>query len=137
MLHYDITSAYFAAAYSDSELIKYGYSRDQQPDTKQLNIGLTILQDGLPLAFRVLVGNTADKRPCAPPWRKQAIRVVRAIVALFERAWRELRHRPALADAAAASSPPDAADPPPNARLVPTRMRPSPADRQAQGRAQV
>jgi transposase len=60
-LHYDITSTYFEGAYSDSELIKYGYSRDRRPDTKQLNIGLTTLQDGLPLAFRVLVGNTADQ----------------------------------------------------------------------------
>ena len=60
-LHYDITSTYFEGAYRTSELITYGYSRDQRPDTKQLNLGLTTLQDGLPLAFRVFVGNTADK----------------------------------------------------------------------------
>ena len=56
-----MTSTYFEGAYSDSQLIQYGYSRDQRPDTKQLNIGLTTLQDGLPLAFRVLVGHTADQ----------------------------------------------------------------------------
>ncbi len=60
-LHYDITSTYFEGAYSASELITYGYSRDHRPDTKQLNIGLTTLPDGLPLAFRVLIGNTVDK----------------------------------------------------------------------------
>ena len=59
-LHYDITSTYFAGAYNESELIKFGYSRDQRPDSKQLNIGLTTLRHGLPLAFQVLVGNTAD-----------------------------------------------------------------------------
>ena len=59
-LHYDITSTYFEGAYSESELIKFGYSRDQRPDSKQLNIGLTTLRHGLPLAFQVLVGNTAD-----------------------------------------------------------------------------
>jgi transposase len=60
-LHYDITSTYFEGAYCESELVKYGYSRDQRPDSKQLNIGLTTLHDGLPLAFRVLAGNTADQ----------------------------------------------------------------------------
>jgi len=60
-LHYDITSTYFEGAYSASELVKFGYSRDQRSDSKQLNLGLTTLRHGLPLAFRVLVGNTADK----------------------------------------------------------------------------
>lgn len=60
-LHYDITSTYFEGAYTESDLIQYGYSRDQRPDSKQLNLGLTVLGGGVPLAFRVLVGNTADK----------------------------------------------------------------------------
>ena len=59
-LHCDITSTYFEGAYNESELIKFGYSRDHRPDSKQLNIGLTTLGHGLPLAFQVLVGNTAD-----------------------------------------------------------------------------
>ena len=59
-LHYDITSTYFEGAYSESELVKFGYSRDHRPDSKQLNISLTTLRHGLPLAFQVLVGNTAD-----------------------------------------------------------------------------
>lgn len=60
-LHYDITSTYFEGAYNKSALVKYGYSRDHRPDSKQLNLGLTTVSPGLPLAFRVLVGNTADK----------------------------------------------------------------------------
>jgi transposase len=60
-LHYDITSTYFEGAYRESELIKFGYSRDHRPDSKQLNIGLTTLGRGLPLAFRALVGNTSDQ----------------------------------------------------------------------------
>jgi transposase len=60
-LHYDMTSTYFEGAYSESELIQFGYSRDHRPDSKQLNLGLTTLRHGLPLAFRVLVGNTADQ----------------------------------------------------------------------------
>ena len=60
-LHYDITSTYFEGAYSESELVKFGYSRDHRPDSKQLNLGLTTLRHGLPLAFQVLVGNTSDQ----------------------------------------------------------------------------
>jgi hypothetical protein len=43
------------------------------------------------------LANTTAELPL--PWRKQAIRVVRAIVALFECAWRELRQRPTPAPA--------------------------------------
>jgi transposase len=59
-LHYDITSVYFEGLYTESELVKFGYSRDQRPDSKQVNLGLNVTRAGLPLAFRVLVGNTAD-----------------------------------------------------------------------------
>jgi len=60
-LHYDITSTYFEGAYNESELVKFGYSRDHRSDSKQLNLGLTTLRHGLPLAFQVLVGKTSDK----------------------------------------------------------------------------
>ncbi|MDL1894730.1 IS1634 family transposase [Anaerolineae bacterium CFX7] len=59
-LHYDITSTYFEGLYTESEMVKFGYSRDQRSDSKQLNLGVNVTGDGLPLAFRVLVGNTAD-----------------------------------------------------------------------------
>ncbi|MCX6032141.1 MAG: hypothetical protein NT169_22950 [Chloroflexi bacterium] len=57
-----------------------------------------------------LADTTAD---LPPPWRKQAIRAMRPLVALFERAWRELRRRPApvAGDAVAPRNPVAAADP--------------------------
>jgi len=60
-LYDDITSFYFAGVYEDVPQITYGYSRDGRPDTQQVEVGLTVTaQDGLPLAYRVLSGNTAD-----------------------------------------------------------------------------
>ena len=59
-LHYDITSTYFEGIYDESEWVQFGYSRDGRPDCKQLNLGLNVTGEGIPLAFRVLVGNTAD-----------------------------------------------------------------------------
>jgi len=59
-LHYDITSVYFEGLYTESELVQFGYSRDHRPDCKQINLALNVTSDGVPLAFRVLVGNTAD-----------------------------------------------------------------------------
>ncbi len=60
-LHYDITSTYFEGLYSESDWIKFGYSRDHRPDSKQLELGLTVTGNGVPLAFGVLMGNTADR----------------------------------------------------------------------------
>jgi len=73
-LHYDITPTYFEGAYTDSDLIQYGPSRDHRPDSKQLNLGLTVLGGGLPLAFGVLVGNTAAKTP------RQNLEAVKAVL---------------------------------------------------------
>jgi transposase len=38
ILHWDITSFYFQGAYTDSELIRYGHSRDHQSDAQQINL---------------------------------------------------------------------------------------------------
>jgi transposase len=59
-LHYDITSVYFEGLYTESELVRFGYSRDHRPDSKQINLALNVTPEGFPLAFRVLAGNTAD-----------------------------------------------------------------------------
>ncbi len=60
-VYYDITSFYFEGEYEDVPEITYGYSRDHRPDTQQAEVGLTVTaHDGLPLAYRVLSGNTAD-----------------------------------------------------------------------------
>jgi transposase len=37
-----------------------GYSRDQRPDCKQVNIGLVVTPEGLPVGYEVFAGNTAD-----------------------------------------------------------------------------
>jgi len=61
VLHWDITSIYFEGAYTDSELVTYGYSRDHRPDTKQVNLELDVSHDGyVPVLYQVLPGNTAD-----------------------------------------------------------------------------
>jgi transposase len=61
VLHWDLTSIYFEGAYIDSELATYGYSRDQRPDAKQINLEVDVTHDGaVPVLYQVLTGNTAD-----------------------------------------------------------------------------
>jgi len=61
VLHWDITSIYFEGLYADSDLARYGYSRDHRPDTKQVNLEVDISHDGyVPILYQVLAGNTAD-----------------------------------------------------------------------------
>jgi transposase len=61
-LHYDITSIYFEGEYKDSDTIDYGYSRDNRPDAKQVNLGINVTgAEGIPLSYRVLAGRTADR----------------------------------------------------------------------------
>src|SRR5882757_485045 len=62
VLLYDLTSTYFEAAPPDNEDDKrrYGYSRDKRSDCVQVVIALIVTPDGLPLAYEVLPGNTAD-----------------------------------------------------------------------------
>ncbi len=61
MLHWDITSIYFEGAYTDSELVTYGYSRDRRSDTKQINLAVDVTHDGyVPVLYETLAGNTAD-----------------------------------------------------------------------------
>lgn len=61
VLHWDITSIYFEGAYTQSELLAYGYSRDHRPDTKQVNLQVDVSHDGyVPVSYQLLRGNTAD-----------------------------------------------------------------------------
>lgn len=61
-LGYDITSVSFCGDYDEAELITYGYSRDHRPDRKQLELATTLtLGGGVPLDYRVLAGNVADR----------------------------------------------------------------------------
>ncbi|WP_141678941.1 transposase, partial [Acinetobacter baumannii] len=41
---------------------RHGYSRDKRPDCPQVVIALVVTPEGLPLAYEVLPGNTADSK---------------------------------------------------------------------------
>jgi hypothetical protein len=63
VLLYDLTSTYFeinAADVAEGDKRRHGYSRDKRPDCPQVVIALVVTPDGLPLAYEVLPGNTAD-----------------------------------------------------------------------------
>jgi transposase len=59
-LLYDVTSTYFEGKMDGNPKARRGYSRDQRPDCKQVNIGLVVTPEGLPIAYEVFAGNTAD-----------------------------------------------------------------------------
>ncbi|MCP4541480.1 MAG: IS1634 family transposase [Chloroflexi bacterium] len=60
-IHYDLTSCYFEGKYAESELATYGYSRDHRSDTKQVNLGVSVIGESkLPLMYELLAGNTTD-----------------------------------------------------------------------------
>jgi hypothetical protein len=63
VLLYDLTSTYFeinASGVAEGDKRRHGYSRDKRPDCPQVVIALVVTPDGLPLAYEVLPGNTAD-----------------------------------------------------------------------------
>jgi hypothetical protein len=62
VLLYDLTSTYFEAdpPFPAGDKRRHGYSRDHRPDCVQVVIALVVTPDGLPLAYEVLPGNTAD-----------------------------------------------------------------------------
>jgi Transposase DDE domain len=63
VLLYDLTSTYFeinASDVAEGDKRRHGYSRDKRPDCPQVVIALVVTPDGLPLAYEVLPGNTAD-----------------------------------------------------------------------------
>ena len=62
VLLYDLTSTYFESdpPADGEDKRRYGYSRDHRPDCVQVVIALVVTPEGLPLAYEVLPGNTAD-----------------------------------------------------------------------------
>jgi transposase len=62
VLLYDLTSTYFEAdpPFPEGDKRRHGYSRDHRPDCVQVVIALVVTTEGLPLAYEVLPGNTAD-----------------------------------------------------------------------------
>jgi transposase len=60
---WDTTSFYFEGDHDESELITYGYSRDQKPDKKQAVVELNVTaRDGIPVCHRALAGNASDQK---------------------------------------------------------------------------
>jgi transposase len=62
VLLYDLTSTYFESdpPADEDDKRRHGYSRDHRPDCVQVVIALVVTPEGLPLAYEVLPGNTAD-----------------------------------------------------------------------------
>ncbi len=62
VLLYDLTSTYFESdpPLDEHDKRRHGYSRDHRPDCVQIVIALVVTPEGLPLAYEVLSGNTAD-----------------------------------------------------------------------------
>ena len=78
-LHNDSTTVTFAGDHHDANgqtrgdqatpVITYGHNKDHRPDLKQLLCVLTVTADGaVPVAFRVLDGNTSDDPTHIPTW---------------------------------------------------------------------
>ena len=62
VLLYDLTSTYFGAnpPFDEGDKRRFGHSRDRRSDCVQVVIALVVTPQGLPLAYEVLPGNTAD-----------------------------------------------------------------------------
>jgi len=62
VLLYDLTSTYFERdpPLAAADKRRYGYSRDHRPDCVQVVIALLVPPQGLPLAYEVMPGHTAD-----------------------------------------------------------------------------
>lgn len=58
LIFYDITSTYFEGV--KCAIAKFGYSRDKRPDKLQINVGLVVTRDGIPVTHDVLPGNVVD-----------------------------------------------------------------------------
>jgi transposase len=61
VLLYDLTSTYIEGEGEEIPKARYGYSRDQRFDCKQVVIALVITPEGFPLAYEVMAGNTSDR----------------------------------------------------------------------------
>ncbi len=58
---YDITSSYFEGEYEESNIVKFGYNRDQKRRHEQMVIGLICTSQGCPVGVEVFPGNTKDE----------------------------------------------------------------------------
>jgi len=66
---FDLTSTYFEVDGTkalESDLQRYGYSRDKRGDCLQVVVALVLTPDGFPLAYEVMPGNTNDRETQMP-----------------------------------------------------------------------
>jgi transposase len=63
VLLYDLTRTYFECDVPQEETDprRFGYSRDKRSDCVQVIVALVVTPEGLPLAYEMFPGNTADK----------------------------------------------------------------------------
>jgi hypothetical protein len=63
VLLYDLTSTYFECDVpaDPADPRRFGHSRDKRSDCVQVIVALVVTPEGLPLAYEMLPGNTADK----------------------------------------------------------------------------
>jgi len=60
LVFYDLTSSYFEG--SGPGTASFGYSRDHRPDCEQIQIGLLVNPDGIPIAHTVFNGSISDQK---------------------------------------------------------------------------
>lgn len=58
LVFYDLTSSYFEG--KTCEMAQYGYSRDHRPDCLQIQVGLLVDAEGIPIAHEVFGGNIKE-----------------------------------------------------------------------------
>ena len=61
LLLYDLTSTYFEGQMEQAPKAKYGHSRDQRSDCRQVVIAVVLSAEGFPLAYEIMPGNTSDR----------------------------------------------------------------------------
>ena len=81
---YDLTSTYFECDVPEDENDprRFGYSRDKRSDCVQVIVALAVTPEGLPLAYEMMPGNTADKTTLRTMLAK-----IRARFGAAERIW--------------------------------------------------
>jgi hypothetical protein len=64
VLLYDLTSTYFECdvPVDENDPRRFGYSRDKRSDCVQVVVAMVVTPEGLPLAYEMFPGNTADKK---------------------------------------------------------------------------
>jgi transposase len=61
LLLYDLTSTYFEGEMEQAPKAKFGHSRDQRSDCRQVVLAVVLSPEGFPLAYEIMSGNTSDK----------------------------------------------------------------------------